>query len=339
MNDLRSETNPISTTESHGTLTGTLLVRLIVPAFVLFGAVMKFLGGSPASLPQWMQRVVEGQATTEAQAELTFLWVIRGLICIEVVAAGLMLFVPRLSRIVAGTILTAFLFVLLAEFTFIIRTGHTVADALTGSCGCFGKALTVPLWVEFAINAVLLIGVILFRPSSRPLKATPKWALAALLVWLLVGVQVGMRMTFPAEEDRSWVRFNPMYWKGFTFDETALFEYAEYDFTFFDVGLPQTWILYRKGCPVCHNLFEEEYSSEIEGRVVVKVLVPEDPSLATDGLTVPDVICPHCQENSLKEGIEWQISTPIIIDFDENGVVQEVTDPRIADFGRSKDEI
>lgn len=126
---------------------GTVLTRLVVPLWVLTGAVFKLVERTPSNLPSQIVKLAKDQ-------QLDLALVLRLLIGLEFVAIAVMLFLPRFARAMAIFILACFCAILINE----IRVGAT-------SCGCFGTVKINP-WIMLAIDSLLLVAVILLRPSA-----------------------------------------------------------------------------------------------------------------------------------------------------------------------------
>jgi hypothetical protein len=92
----------------------------------------------------------------------------------------------------------------------------------------------------------------------------------------------------------------------------------------------QYWVLYRRSCPFCHELFKSKYNVRDPGKTVVAVeipLSPEAPSKeASDdplGLIYQPIVCVGCERATLPGGREWKIRTPLVIHV-KDGVVAGV---------------
>jgi len=161
---------PSFPTSPTGRLIGTVLARGIVPAWVLAGATMKLMERSPKLLPEqiWRNAAAEG---------INLYALLAVLIVLEFFAVGVMLFLGRLSRLMAGFMLVVFCGVLINELA------HGAS-----SCGCLG-GFSPPPYLMLAIDGALLLGIVLFPTmrgsggGSKPL--LPGGALAATAAWTL----------------------------------------------------------------------------------------------------------------------------------------------------------
>ncbi|MGI9014523.1 MAG: hypothetical protein ACR2GY_09770 [Phycisphaerales bacterium] len=324
-----------------GSIVGTLITRVIVPLHVLFGAVMKWLDGSPDALPQWVQaRVMHGEITLIDDPMLlpadiatgTLMILLKAFICIELIAAGVMLFVPRLARPVAILMLLAFLAVLVAEIMTLGNSpGRTMMSAaFEEACGCYGSALTVSLGVMLLIDAVLLILVLVFPPTvRRDAPFVSKWSLAGLILWIPVMLTLGLNPYIDDTPKLPWHERNVFYWVGHPLSESPIAKHLPQlprDFG----PVPQTWVLYRKSCSACHHLFETEYSGDLGDRVVVAVHLPHAPDAIV--LTEEEEIdCPDCQYLELPVGPDYPYATPTVIEVDADGIITKVRDPKLVE--------
>lgn len=164
---------------------GTVLTRLVVPLWVLTGAVFKLVERTPSNLPSQIVTAVK-DANRDLGMSLDLGMVLRSLIGLEFVAIAVMLFLPRFARAMAIVILACFCAILINE----IRAG-------AASCGCFG-AVKINPWMMLTIDSLLLVAVILFRPSPAAKESTTggsgspwrrSWPIAAV-VTIVAGLGV-----------------------------------------------------------------------------------------------------------------------------------------------------
>ncbi len=107
---------------------GTVLCRIVVPAWVLTGAVFKLLSGTPATLPQLFQDTAKDLGIAMDPLLYT-------LIALELFAVGVMLSIGRFARLMAGFMLGSFCLILIGEM---IKKAE--------SCGCFGGTIEIKPW-------------------------------------------------------------------------------------------------------------------------------------------------------------------------------------------------
>ena len=141
---------------------GTSLVRAVVPAWVLAGALFKLLEASPKTLP------LATILTPANRLGLDLHVLLAAIIALEFLAAGGMLLVRRLAKPTAVFMLAAFCGVLVNEM-----------HAGAASCGCFG-ARSPPLPLMMAIDGTLLLAVLALAPCPGPGGLAPARLLGAL---------------------------------------------------------------------------------------------------------------------------------------------------------------
>lgn len=308
---------------------GTALVRVLIPAWVLLGALAKYTAADPGRLPTWIQHVVSQNAKDVMAADDTLMALLRLILCVEFVAVGVMLLIGRFARPVAITILSVFSFVLLAEIVHHASTRGVSywASAFGGDCGCFGGRFPIAPGVMLLIDAGLALGAVLLRPragAARP--PVPKWALVTSVVWAAVGLALGTNPIPPSNERHvPWHEQQPHFWKGHPIDETPLAKALNIDHAMYNGG-KQVWVLYRQTCPDCHALFDEKYSKEITDRVVVAIKIPleKDAIVVSQDLLHKPLICPSCQWVELPDDRRWDYISPLEIFINEEGLVEDV---------------
>ena len=143
----------------RGTI-GLILVRLVVPLWVLAGAIFKLWERNPKLLPEPVRDAtvrVAGWLGVPGDNLGAFLdSSLRFLIGTELVLVLIMLLVPKLARAAAIFTLSVFVVVLIG----VLWKGGD-------NCGCFGSGGPPP-WAMLLIDSVLLLGVILCKPAKRP---------------------------------------------------------------------------------------------------------------------------------------------------------------------------
>ena len=158
-------------------LLGVLFSRILVPGWLLTGALFKLYYRDPQSLPESIWR-----PAYDLGVNLDVL--LRLIIAGEITIAGIMFFSRRFSRLTAIVLLLLFCIILGLE----MRIG-------AASCGCLGK-IVMPPEIMMAIDIPLLIGVFLFRPSTRspaakgdaPLRQA--WPALSAIGWIFISVGV-----------------------------------------------------------------------------------------------------------------------------------------------------
>lgn len=324
---------------SSGTI-GLVLVRIIVPLWVLTGALFKITERSPSLLPRDFLKQVESLG-------FDLYWVLATLIVIEFIAVLIMVFIPKLARLMAVLMLVAFCLVLLNE----LRAGNF------SSCGCLGSA-SPPPWLMLIIDFLLLMGVVAFKP--KPLEIVSDraaWALVSVLIMITSATTLGLVLSemspttivkveqeqpiSPASTDDTETSETtapevpattgadtmtlPAYYLVDTSDwgdrnvrDIDMIQYVDGLADSLQSGR-QYLIFYSRTCDHCQMLLEMHFGfgSPVPTTLVA---VPENKSgFATDGLL--DQPCMDCRELELPVGCEWLLTPPLVLAL-EDGVVK-----------------
>ncbi|MHC5023493.1 MAG: hypothetical protein ACYTGG_06220 [Planctomycetota bacterium] len=316
---------------------GIVLTRVIVPLWVLTGAIFKLVEKTPKLLPReiWVNANEVG---------INLYWLLATLIALEFLAVGVMLMVARLARLMAILMLGAFCLVLLNE----MRVGNT-------TCGCLG-AVTPPVWLMLAVDGALLLGVLLFRPRYEPGPALPKAELIAAAVWILSGFAVSAAVVLP-EQGRSATgtvgpgtqelpaggnvgggpptpppsldepgQQPPAYyipkateWVGQPWRSIDLAHYMKAWPADLDTGRRYI-IFYSRTCDHCMELLEN-YFFDPPPAPTLLVAIPERKDGFDTGAELEMIYCRECVEHAeLPIGSEWIITSPIVVAL-EDGIV------------------
>lgn len=311
---------------------GLVIVRVVVPLWVLSGALFKITERSPKLLPKNFIQQVESMG-------LDLYWVLAVLIAVEFAAVSVMLLVPKLARAAAVFMLGAFCLVLLNE----MRAGNME------SCGCLGSA-SPPPWMMLIVDFILLMGVVIFKP--HPLQLTSQrlgWTLTSGAVLIGSGAAFGLVLseagsgavvqvepattvaepgqdahadsTTPAIQERrlpSYYVLDTDDWVGRNISDIDLIQYIP--------DLPETihegrqyMIFFSKTCDHCQMLLEFHFAFG-EVAPTTLVAIPESKSgFETEGLL--DQPCLDCTELELPVGTDWLMTPPVLVAI-EDGVVQ-----------------
>ena len=168
-----------------GNLVGTLLCRLIVPGWIVAGAGFKLWERNPQLLPKPVTDVTDFLfvKTLGIPRESYLDPAMRGMVAIEIAAAMLMFVGPiQASRAIGLGMLGLFCTIL----------GVLIASG-AASCGCFGASGPSPT-AMLAIDAALLVGLLVFRP--RGLRTTLADGLRRTAILLPVPLLVAVGIAF-----------------------------------------------------------------------------------------------------------------------------------------------
>lgn len=294
------------------------LAWVVVPLWLLAGAVLKLVDASPSHLPaaliKWMGAL---------GVDLGF--VLRFSIAVELVVVGAMWLLPRLARPIGIAMLTSFLPVLIGD----VALGAS-------SCGCFG-AVRVHPGITLAMDLGFLLGLWLLgrrverlaTPASLPTRnvmAAGIWVLASFA--LAFGLTAGGGHSVPAAEgDPASVAaagpvegyYLPRYadWIGKAWSELPISGWIQGAPGDLGVG-PRFVFFYRKDCEHCHALMEAHFVGPLAVPTTA-VAVPERGGFPTVGIQPFD--CDECSRAELPPGVDWFLQTPVLVRL-EDGVVR-----------------
>ncbi len=300
-----------------GAAAAVALARVVVPLWLLAGAVLKLIDSSPRHLPVALVKWVGGLGL-----DLSF--VLRFSIGVELAVVGVMWLVPRLARPVGIAMLAAFVPVLIGD----LALGAS-------SCGCFG-AVQVPPIVTMAMDIGFLLGLWLLGRRVEPLAASPTLPtlqVVAAGLWTVASFALAFGLTAggasaaaaagagapgaaaaPAEG-----YYLPRYgdWIGQPWSELPISGWL--------VGAPDDLgagshllLFYRKDCEHCHDLMEAYFVGELAVPTTA-VAVPERGGFPTVG--VKPFPCDQCSKAELPAGVDWFLQTPVLVRL-EDGVVR-----------------
>ena len=344
-----------------GYLIGTILVRIVIPLWVVAGASVKLWTFNPALLPEPILDLVKESASLFGVSNLGWwlaMW-LRFFVATEIAAALIMLASPRLARFVASFILAVFLAVLVATMAKSAQRDG-ISAIWSGSCGCFGSASPPPIGM-FLIDGVLLLGVIFIRPIHEPgvpLRAGMVLAAGAIGAGLGFGrpTPVITLTPAPALVPTTADMANPSSGSGEDSAPVATgwgdppTDLEPFYFTEFSdwVGQPLSsqplarlisrplpdWIdqarfhlvFHRADCEHCHTLLEDFFSGPL-GTPVIAVEIPDsDPAAA---LPMP---CEACLLHELPSGPQYVLTTPVLLTVDGGMVLAVCEDPEDLDL-------
>ncbi len=324
---------------------GSLVCRVVVPAWVFAGATFKLFERDPLLLPPPVLSVVRELGSAMGADLPTFLmFSMRAMIGIEFAAVAVMVLFPRLSRIVAAAILSLFLVILAAVLWQGFQKGGLAG--MLSDCGCFGSK-GPPAPVMFLIDAGLLAAVLAFRVplSAHWMKIQNRMAAitaAVALAGIAVAFAVPPRGPAPSSGDAPpavaegeggdpavatspWSLpappVEPFYfdkfenWVGKPFAGQPL---AQQLVRPVPPGIDQgRWhvVLYRADCDVCHELLENYFSGELETPVLA-VEIPD-----TDPVAALEMPCVDCTLAKFPKGPSYVITTPVLLTMVDGTVV------------------
>lgn len=284
-----------------------------MPGYIAFGAVMKLFTGQPLQLP-----LVSLERDPSAELERwagVALPVIAG---VELVVAGVILLGGRWARWLALAVMAVFAAVLVP---------HVRASA--ESCGCFGAVTTSP--VLMLVTALSMGALILLLPcSGEPLRLPGggkrgRWLAgwAAVSVALVAVVSIG-----GVPEKLGWrvptMRLRPETWVGARLADLPFYPMLEHDGGGAAATYPegeQTWVLYMRTCPHCHEYFRERWGGETDRRVVAVEVPPSARGVRPEPHSIE---CPSCVRLHLRAGTFYFLPTTPVVLTVRDGLVASV---------------
>jgi len=241
---------------------GVAFTRIVFPLWLLLGAILKLVDGSPSHLPSILVKVL-------GPLGVDLMFVLRYIVAIELVVVGVVWILPRIARPVALAMLGAFFPIL-------------VGDVLLGSssCGCFG-AISVPPIVTLLTDGGLFLAILLLGRSAPSLRVPTRLSTVRTVVtgvWILVSFAAGFYLTgrvgdaeATTASDHSLAALPA---EGYYVpDYAAWIENAWTDVRLSawvqgapgDLGTGTHYLIfYRKDCEHCHELMEVFFSGPLD---------------------------------------------------------------------------
>lgn len=310
---------------------GGIVVRLVVPVWILAGAWVKMQEAAPSFLPRH-------SIIAPARAfDIDLQWLLAILVSIEFVIAFAMILVPRLARPLAIMVLTLFCGILI----------HEMARG-SGSCGCFGSKSPPPA-AMLAIDAVLLLAAIFLRPARESfLPGAPRWIAATVLgVAMTVlsiravdpGGEVARPAAVPDTEAAAGQPRNPdpqplpPYWVSEDLGQLVGRPWTDLPLIGFMDAWPAVpaegdWFLtfFGRTCDECRKLFHEVLVDERFANRTTAIEVPYDTrSLRPETGTWDLPAVAGLQMLTLPVGPDWVLTTPLDVRI-RDGVIVAISE-------------
>ena len=294
---------------------GAILVRLIVPGWILFGAISKVLGATPKSLPRSILDAGEAVGFSDHFLLLSVLT------SIEFFFIAMMFFIPKLARKAAITILSIFLLVLCVE----IYNGAV-------SCGCLGKHSLDPKTM-FGIDFALLLGIVLCTPRSnwsglnRQNRGPILACVFLVITWSYTFISIhnakqSSNSITAGNLPASWYPRDISSWIGTSIDDIDVFTWVEN--WPHDIGEGKQYVIfYGRSCDHCEELLYMHFEFDLRAPTTL-VAIPE----SIDGFFEEGEFenpCFNCDLTELPIGVDWIIGTPLLVAI-ENGIVKCATE-------------
>jgi len=279
------------------------IITRLVGLWILAGAFLKLLYGTPADLPDVLLRL-------PVEAGLAF----RLAIAVEMAVGGVALLRPSRGWLPAKILTGAFLIVLITQ----VVGGET-------SCGCFGTALTISPVVMLVIDAVAFGLLVLARPwrLARDKGELP-WAFTALVIlgcmtlpWVFDREGSTEAIAAGTGDANDYIELDAASWRGKALRDTTLFPLLK--------GKQQIEegiiIIWRASCEMCAEHLEILASVE-QGQqpVVLLELPPEDEfDHETKVHVIPKGLWVHATR---LPAAKWYVTPPVHVEVRDGKVVK-----------------
>jgi len=283
-----------------------ILARVIVPLWLLTGAVLKLVDLSPTHRPAALIKWAGALG-------VDLMFVLRFNIAAELIVVGVMVVLPPLARWTGIVMLGAFLPVL-------------VGDLMLGAsnCGCFG-AIEVNPWVTLVTDITFFLGLLFLgrrEPRLALTSSLPTSRVLAVGIWSLLSVVIAFAAPADIPAASSAIAgdhvplpengyYLPAYedWVGQPFQELDIATWTTGLSDDLDVG-PQFVIFFSKDCEHCHELLEVYFSGTLDWPTTA-IAVPERDGWPTENLQ--PFTCDECRTAELPAGIDWFLQTPVLV--------------------------
>jgi hypothetical protein len=314
-------------------LMGTVLTRVVVPLWLLAGALLKLVDTSPAHLPAALIKWL-------GPLGVDLMFVVRFSISVELAVVGVMWLLPSLARPLGLAMLGAFMPILIGD----VAMGAS-------SCGCFGS-LQVSPWVSLVLDVSFFLGILILGRYSPALQWRPSlpagrvvmagiWTVAAFVVGFLPVTRAESKAEVPVAEasvvvadpaaDASALPQDGYYvpdldsWVGQRFSDLDIARWIQ--------GLPEDLeegidylLFYRKDCEHCHELVQVYFTGPLDIPTVA-VAIPDRAGWPDTQLPFE---CDECRLSELPAGVDWFFQTPVLVRLNE-GVVACASETSAAD--------
>lgn len=306
---------------------GFLLTRLVVPVWILSGAVFKLIERTPGNLP--------GEIWKSAnKAGIDLFLLLGALIFIEFAMIIFMVFSARWARTAAIFMLSVFCLVLLNE----MRVGNFT------SCGCLGKIPVKP-WQMLTVDGLLLLGVIVCGPARYSALAAPRWVPIAAMISIIAAFTATFGLILPERTvkgeppvinnsdtpvvpENGTVAVDPtvnpdpapfpsffapddlQQWVGKPWREAPIFKLMRTWPKNMDSGTRYV-VFYSRTCEHCQQMFEEDLIGPIGASVTVVEIPASRTQLTGDGAW--PMPATQCEQLALSVGPLWMITPPLAI--------------------------
>ncbi|MEE2681006.1 MAG: hypothetical protein VX641_01405 [Planctomycetota bacterium] len=343
--NIGSPTPSSNDSRSTGAIIGLIACRVVVPLWVLTGALFKLNELDWKLLPPPVRSTCEWVGSLIGQDPDLWLGLsMRFLIGTELMLVGLMFASTRLARPIAAATLALFIVIL----TIVLAQGYDsekgLASLIGGDCGCFGSA-GPPASVMLLIDALLLGCVLFFKPGSAG-RQSPAYLIGALAVSAVIGYTLAFlapertiantsqagntTQSGPQVDERGWIlppaTLKPNYyprfeeWVGKRLQDQELAQLMPRPIPL-DLNTGENLIIFYRGdCDHCQEMFLAYFS---DPQLPTPTLAVDVMDYAPEGLL--EFYCDACERTELPSGPSYLIQTPVVVRV-RDGVVTCIAD-------------
>lgn len=334
----------------------TILCRIVVPAWVATGAIVKLMEATPKLLPE--KTILEFGKMLDQNLNFDLLNFLGLIIAIEFVCIIVMILLQKYARATAIFILSVFCIVLIGEM---------VQGNIT-KCGCFG-GFSPPPWAMLIADGGLLLGILFLKPINKTAVKSPRWqmplaiilsiATAALSFGVMINVgrapeidpkpidgtgtdtdtgtdnpdsaNVDNGETPDPPEPADNINPNPIPLKamwylkseeqliGMPWRQVEIFQFMPIWPSNMDEG-EHFVVFYSRTCEHCQEMFDLDLSDPQLGSIVTAIELPTAKNLMRPEENAWPMPSTECELLSLPLGCDWVITPPMTFRI-EDGII------------------
>ncbi len=278
------------------------IITRLVGLWILAGAFLKLLYGTPADLPDVILKL-------PLRAGL----LLQLAIAVELLVGGLALLRPSRGWLPAKVLTGIFLVVLITQ----VVGGEE-------SCGCFGTAVTISPLVMLIIDGIAFALLVLVRPWRLERdKGELPWALTALLLlgsltlpWILDREATTEDVVTGGGSADAWIELDVASWRGQPLEETSLYPLLQPEQRLEEGVI----ILWSATCPVCAEHLENLALGELS-HLLVLLELPVEAGDTSDVHVRSLPTGPGVQTSKLPAA-KWFVTAPVHVEVKGGKVIK-----------------